>query len=186
MMKLRKTFFSITIVLLTISSFMSVAASDSAIYTYKENSDLQPLSGTVFWTMEPSSIELHVQPGHSADIIITISNDASSDSYWQCSGTGFGEYYDTYMTIVWTSPPMIAPGDSWTGPIGTIYVNSTTPVGTVCTAPDCRLDIDVFNGEPPRDSIPVTVIATDPIPLWLLLLLIYWLLSLLFGFPIIP
>jgi len=164
-MKLIKVFLLATIVLLTISPIMfkSATASGEPIYAYVENLDLQPLSSTVFWTMEPSSMELYVLPGHSADIIVTITNDASSDTFWQQFGMGFGGYWGNYMDFYFQFPPLIAPGESWTGPLGTVYVYPTTPYGTVCTDTGCALYVSVFDGEPSWDYVLVTVIAAEPL-----------------------
>ena len=141
-------------------AIIGVTAEETPINVYIENPDaIASSGGTVYWSMEPDSITLYIPPGQSRDIVVTITNDPSSTENLDWQMMEFGYYYGKYGDFDFKEPPDISPGDSWTGPIGTFYVNQTTPLGTVCTLPECKECFAPLDGVPDKDCVYVTVIA---------------------------
>lgn len=124
-----------------------------------------PLTGnsTLIWTVSPTSFcSRYLLPGQSLDLVVTISNDLSSDTTWDWDSMVFASYWHWYGDFVWgSSPPPIDPGNSWTGTIGTFTVLLTTPYGTQVTLEGCNLTIhcSISGAQPEYYNIPITIIA---------------------------
>lgn len=141
-------------------------------YSWIDNPDPSTVNSTLIWAVSPTDFGiLHVLPGQSVDLVVTISNDPSSDATWDWLEMGCGGWYSEYGDMDWAweiglpEIPTIEPGGSWTGTIVRFTVFPTVSSGTNVTGEGCSLTIVAISpAQPECYSIPVTIIAGSPLP----------------------
>jgi hypothetical protein len=121
----------------------------------------------ILWSVHPTDFgTLCLQPGESVVLYATISVDPTSDTAWSPLYP-YGSVGPVTGYCGWTLyhlPQAINPGESWTGPVLGISVNSDTPSGTLCTGPGCSWNVtcSTVGAQPQKYEIPVVIIAGNP------------------------